>query len=169
MGLSWVDASTLLPERYRDDVEDAGIRKTSDARIPEDAERITIAFRRGDREGEATYEAAGEVLDALSAVYYLRAASARARRPARFDVIASRRFWRFEGTVAEAMEEVTPAGRFETLRVDAVARRADRPDRTRPVHLWFTRGAAAVRGGGVGDRAWVGSRRRPSVCGARQR
>jgi hypothetical protein len=171
VGLSWVDASTLLPERYRDDVEDAGIRKTSDARIPEDAERITIAFRRGDREGEATYDAAGEVLDALSAVYYLRAARLAPGDRLCFDVIASRRFWRFEGTVAEAMEEVeTPAGRFETLRVDAVARRADRPDRTRPVHLWFTRDARRLLVAAVSETE-LGSVRAElsSVRGARQR
>jgi hypothetical protein len=32
-----------------------------------------------------------------------------------------------------------PAGKFETLRLDAVARRADRPDApARPVHLWLS-------------------------------
>ena len=51
------------------------------------------------------------MLDALSAVYYLRAARLAPGDRLCFDVIASRRFWRFEGTVAEAMEEVeTPAG-----------------------------------------------------------
>jgi uncharacterized protein DUF3108 len=140
VGLSWVDARTLLPERYRDDVEDNGVRKTSDARIPEDAERITIAFRHGDRESEATFEAAGEVLDALSALYYLRAARLAPGDRLCFDVIASRRYWRFEGTVAAEPEPVeTPAGRFQTFRVDAVARRADRPDaRATPVHVWFS-------------------------------
>jgi hypothetical protein len=136
----WVDARTLLPERYRDDFDDNGVRKTSDTRIPEDAERITIAFRHGDRESEATFEAAGEVLDALSAVYYLRAARLAPGDRLCFDVIASRRYWRFEGTVAAEPEPVeTPAGRFQTIRVDAVARRADRPDaRARPVHVWFS-------------------------------
>ncbi|WP_242340831.1 MULTISPECIES: DUF3108 domain-containing protein [Anaeromyxobacter] len=140
VGLSWVDAATLLPERYRDDMDENGVRKSSDARMPGDG-RVTIAYRQGDRESEARFDAAGEVLDALSALYYLRAARLAPGDRFCFDAVASRRLWHLEGTVAAEREAVeTPAGRFETFRVDALARRADRPEaRPRPVHLWFTR------------------------------
>jgi len=172
VGLSWVDARTLLPERYRDDLDDNGVRRTSDARIPEDAERVTIAFRHGDRESQATFEAAGEVLDALSAVYYLRAARLAPGDRFCFDVIASRRYWRFEGTVAAEREPVeTPAGRFQTLRVDAIARRADRPDaRARPVHLWLSQDSRRLPVAAVSE-IELGPVRAElsSVRGARQR
>jgi hypothetical protein len=143
VGLSWIHAATLLPERYRDDLDDAGVRKTSDTRIPEDAERITISYRRGDRRGEATYAATGEVLDALSAVYYLRAARLVPGERFCFDMIAVRRFWHVEGSVAADPERVeTPAGDFDTLRLDAVARLAERPNaRPRPITIWITRDA----------------------------
>jgi hypothetical protein len=60
-----------------------------------------------------------------------------------FDLVANRRFWRMEGSIAAKTEKVdTAAGKFDTFRVDATMRRADRPaDRARPVHLWFTRDA----------------------------
>lgn len=140
VGLSWVDARTLLPERYRDDLDDDGVRKTSDARIPAGAERITIHVRRGDQESEATFEIDGEVLDALSAVYFLRAARLLPGDRFCFDVIASRRFWRLEGSVAPEPELVeTRAGKFRSFRLEALARRADKPNaRPRPVRLWFT-------------------------------
>jgi len=38
----------------------------------------------------------------------------------------------------EAERVETPAGRFDTVRIDATTRRADRPnDRPRPLHVWF--------------------------------
>ncbi|WP_242346890.1 DUF3108 domain-containing protein [Anaeromyxobacter terrae] len=140
VGLSWIDARTLLPERYRDDTDENGVRRSSDARIPADG-RVTIAYRHGDRASEASFDPEGEVLDALSALYYLRAARLAPGDRFCFDAIASRRLWHLEGSVAAEREPVeTPAGRFQTFRVDALARRADRPDaRPRPVHLWFTR------------------------------
>ena len=60
-----------------------------------------------------------------------------------FDLVANRRFWSLEGSIAPKPEKVeTPAGKFDTFRVDATMKRVDRPnDRARPVHLWFTRDA----------------------------
>ena len=56
-----------------------------------------------------------------------------------FDVIASRRFWRLEGSVAAEPELVeTQAGKFQTFRVDALARNAGPDARERRVRLWFT-------------------------------
>jgi hypothetical protein len=139
VALSWIDAETLLPERYRDEADEGGVRKSSDARITPAAPELTIEYRYGDQRGKTSYPRAGEVLDALSTLYYLRAARLAPGERFCFDLVANRRFWRLEGTVAAKQERVeTPAGRFDTLRVDATSRRADRPeDRPRPIHLWF--------------------------------
>jgi hypothetical protein len=139
VALSWIDAETLLPERYRDEAEENGIRKVSDARIVPREAQLTIEYRYGDKAGKTSYPRDRDVLDALSTVYYLRAARLAPGESFCFDLVANRRFWRLEGTVAAKPERVeTPAGRFETLRVDATTRRADRPgDQVRPVHLWF--------------------------------
>lgn len=139
VGLSWIDAKTLLPERYRDEADENGVRKMSDTRMPEDAQQITIAYQFGEKKGSTTFTRNAEVLDALSGLYYLRASRLAPGDRFCFDLVGNRRFWRLEGQVAERTEKIeTPAGTFETLRIDAVARRADRQGATRPVHLWFT-------------------------------
>ncbi|MFY3746281.1 DUF3108 domain-containing protein [Anaeromyxobacter sp. Red801] len=140
VGFSWVDADTLLPERYRDEALENGVRKVSDTRLAPPAGEVVVAYRYGDREGKTAYPRQGHVLDPLSAVYLLRAARLAPGEAFCFDLVANRRFWRLEGTVARKIEPVdTPAGRFQTLRVDAVARRADDPGaRARPLHLWFS-------------------------------
>jgi hypothetical protein len=139
VALSWIDAESLLPERYRDEADEDGVRKVSDARILPPAPELVIEYRYGDRTGTATYPRDGEVLDALSTLYYLRAARLAPGDRFCFDLVANRRFWRLEGTVAAKPEKVeTPAGRFETLRIDATTRRKDRPEgKARTVHLWF--------------------------------
>jgi Protein of unknown function (DUF3108) len=139
VALSWIEAGTLLPERYRDEADEDGVRKVSDARMLPRAPELVIEYRYGDKAGKAAYARDGEVLDALSTIYYLRAARLSPGDRFCFDLVANRRFWRLEGTVAAKTERVeTPAGRFETLRVDATTRRKDRPeDKPRLVHLWF--------------------------------
>jgi hypothetical protein len=143
VALSWIDARTLLPERYRDESEEDGVRKISDARIRPAGPELVIETQYGEKTSRSAYPRSGDVLDALSAIAYLRAAKVAPGDRFCVDVVASRRFWRMEGSVAAKPEKVdTPAGKFDTFRVDATMRRADRPqDRGRPVHLWFTRDA----------------------------
>lgn len=139
VGLSWVDAATLRPERYRDESDEGGVHKVSDARIVPGTPRLAIEYRYGETAGKTEYAREREVLDALSFVYYLRAARLAPGDRLCADLVANRRFWRLEATVAAKTEKVeTPAGRFETQRVDAVLRRADQPDaKPRPVHIWI--------------------------------
>ena len=139
VGLSWIDAATLRPERYRDEAEEGGVHKTSDTRIAPPAPELVIEYRYGQDAGKNAYPREREVLDALSTLYFLRAARLAPGDRVCFDLVANRRFWRLEGTVAAKRERVeTPAGRFDTLRVDATLRRVDRlQDKGRPIHLWF--------------------------------
>jgi uncharacterized protein DUF3108 len=143
VALSWIDVQTLLPERYRDETEEDGVHKMSDARILPEQPLLTIEYRYGDRAGKTSYPRDRPVLDALSTLVYLRAAKLAPGDRFCFDLVANRRFWKLDGQVAAKTEKVdTPAGRFDTFRVDATTRRVDRPaDRPRPIHLWFTRDA----------------------------
>jgi hypothetical protein len=139
VALSWIDAATLRPERYRDEAEEGGVHKVSDTRIAPERPELVVEYRYGDTAGKAAYPRDRDVLDALSTLYYLRAARLSPGDPLCFDLVANRRFWRLEGTVSTKRERVeTPAGKFETIRVDATLRRVDRPqDKARPIHLWF--------------------------------
>jgi hypothetical protein len=143
VGLSWIDAATLLPERYRDEADENGVRKHSDAKLLPAGPQVVIDYRFGERAGKNAYPREREVLDPLSTLAYLRAARLEPGDRFCFDLVGNRRFWRLEGSVAAKAEKVeTPAGTFDTLRVDATTRRVDRPDeRPRPVHLWLTRDA----------------------------
>lgn len=135
---SWVDAKTLLPERYRDEVVEDGVKKVTDARIRQQSDAVTIDTILGETSSSTSFERRADVLDVLSAAYYLRAADLRPGQEICFDLVLNRRFWRFRGKVAARPERVeTAAGLFDTLRVDATVVRADRPASQRPLHVWI--------------------------------
>lgn len=142
VGLSWVDARTLRPERYRDEADEDGLRRMTDTRFPRAGGPLAMAWQTGERKGERSVEAAGEALDAVSAIYYLRAADLAPGDRFCFEAVGKGRLWRVEGSVAERTEQVeTPAGSFATVRLDARATRLDRPEaKPLPVHLWLEAG-----------------------------
>jgi hypothetical protein len=149
---SWVDAKTLLPERARDDVLEDGVKKTTDARIRADPAAVTIETDYGGQKGAARYDRQGEVLDALSAAYYLRAAKLEPGREICFDVVGLRRFWRFRGKVAAKPERVDCAGGlFDTLRVEGTIERADEPGARRPLYVWISTDPRRVLVGAVSE------------------
>lgn len=141
VGLSWVDARTLRPERFRDESDEDGLRRVTDTRFPRGPGRLAMTWRTGARKGERSIEAASpaEALDAVSAIYRLRAAPLAPGDRFCFEAIGKGRLWRVEGSVARETEEVrTAAGTFETLRLEAVAVRTDRTDvPAMPVQLWL--------------------------------
>ncbi len=138
VGLSWVDARTLRPERYREESDEDGRRRVSDARLAPPGPTVTLEQSDGGRTGRSTHERQGEALDALSALYYLRAARLVPGAPFCFDMVGNGKYWRVEGTVAAKPEPVeVPAGRFQALRLEATARRADGQGPSRPLWLWL--------------------------------
>ena len=139
VALSWVDSASLRPQRFRDDVEQDGVRRTTDARLDLPGPVVRMAWTSGADQGTVEFARQREVLDALSAIYLLRAAELRPGAELCFDLLANRRYWRFRGTVAGEVEDVdTEAGRFRTLRIDARVVRADDATQSRPLHLWFS-------------------------------
>lgn len=144
VGLSWVEAATLLPERYRDESEEGGVHRSSDAKLRPPAAEVVLESATGDQRGASRFERRGDVLDPVSTVYLLRAARLEAGERFCFDAVGRGRYWRVEATVAPDREKVeTPAGKFDTVRVDLTGRRADgRADaKAYEVHLWFSRDA----------------------------
>lgn len=152
VALSWVDARTLRPERYREEAQEDGVHKLGDARIPPEGD-VVIEYRSGDRTSTGRYARQGEVVDAVSAVYRLRASRLSPGDTFCLDLVARGAFWRVRGKVAAKTERVkTPLGRLETFRVDVEARRAVPADSpARPVHLWFTTDARRLLVAAVGE------------------
>jgi hypothetical protein len=140
--LSWVGAETLRPQRYRDEAEESGERKSTDTRLDRPGP-LTMAWsvrdKTGEKKGTTTSARQGEALDLLSMVYYLRAARLRPGEEICFDLVANRRFWRLHGTVAPDSERVeSAAGAFDTTRLDAVLTRSDGGGSKRRVRFWFS-------------------------------
>ncbi|MBI5069765.1 MAG: DUF3108 domain-containing protein [Deltaproteobacteria bacterium] len=139
VALSWVDAGTLRPQRFRDDVDQDGLRRTTDTRFDRPGPLVKMSWTSGADKGSVEFQRQHEPLDALSAIYLLRAAELRPGDELCFDLLANRRYWRFRGTVADKVEDVdTEAGRFRTVRIDARVVRADDATQSRPLHLWFS-------------------------------
>lgn len=146
---SWVNARTLLPQRYRDETDEDGLRRTTEVRFDEGGKQLRLAWTFGERRGIRQVERTGQAMDLVSLVYYLRAAELKPGQVFCADLVANRRYWRLEGTVAKEREQVeTPAGTFDTLRIDAVLTRQATPEdarvRSRPLHLWFSDDARRV-------------------------
>jgi hypothetical protein len=150
---SWVAASTVLPERYREEADEDGVHKVSDTRLSPPGPTIDMAFDMGGKRSAGRFPRQGTVLDAVSAVYALRAARLSPGDRLCFDLLARGRVWRVSGTVADRLERLdTVAGRVEALRVDARASLADRPgDPEREMHVWFSTDARRLFVAAVGD------------------
>jgi hypothetical protein len=139
IGLSWIDAATLRPERYREESQEDGVHKSADFRLAPPGPEIVVEFHGPGEAGKrAAVPRERDALDAVSMLYNLRAARLAPGDRICIDLVVIGRAWRVTATVAPKTERVeTPAGKFETVRVDAEARRADRPDaKPRAVHVW---------------------------------
>jgi hypothetical protein len=138
VSISWMDARTLLPERYRDEYVEDGVVKISDARLRARPGEVTIDNRFGDKTESAIFPREAEVLDVMSGAYYLRAADLRPGQELCFDLVATRYYWRVRGRVAPRPERVeSGVGSRDTLRIDLSVTRADKPEVKRQLHVWI--------------------------------
>jgi hypothetical protein len=143
VALSWIDAATLRPERYHEEGDEDGLRRSTDVRFPTGGDTVTLDQRSGGRQGPKAFARAGDALDGLAALYYLRAARLVPGERFCVDLVGAGRYWRATASQAAGRETVeTPAGRFETFRVDVEMLRADLPEgakgRLRQMHIWLS-------------------------------
>jgi hypothetical protein len=134
---SWLSAATLRPGRYADETVDRAGRATSAASFGRGA-AVRIEWTDGKRRGVNAFVRQRDVLDALSVIYYLRAAELRAGAPLCFDLVGGRKGWRVSGRVGATERVETPAGAFTAVRIDARAARTDKPQATRRLQLWVS-------------------------------
>jgi hypothetical protein len=134
---SWLDAATLRPGRYADEIVDRTGRGTSAASFGR-GPAIRIDWTDGAKRGVNAFVRQPDVLDALSVVYYLRAAQLRRGVPLCFDLVAARKAWRVSGTVGATERVKTRAGTFTAVRIDGRATRTDRPGETLRLQLWLS-------------------------------
>jgi hypothetical protein len=139
VGLSWIDARSLRPERYREEADEDGRHRSIDVRFLPPAPKLTLETADGTARGATSFDRQGDALDALSALYYARATRLAAGDRLCFDLVANGRLWRFEGQVVAGRERFeVPAGRFDALRLEGTARRADGAGPPRSIWIWYS-------------------------------
>ena len=134
---SWLDATTLRPGRYADEIVDRDERETSTATFGR-GPAVRIDWTDGARRGVNAFVRQPDVLDALSSIYYLRAAELRAGTPLCFDLVGGRKAWRVSGSVGPVERVETRAGTFTAVRIDGRATRTDRPGESTRLKLWVS-------------------------------
>jgi hypothetical protein len=134
---SWLDAGTLHPIRYADRIVDREGSATSTATFGR-GPAVRIDWTSGKRSGVNAFVRQPGVLDALSAIYYLRAAALRPGVPVCFDLVGARKAWRVSGSVGATERVETPAGSFTAVRVTGRGVRTDRPAEVTHLQLWVS-------------------------------
>lgn len=135
---SWIDARTLLPTRFHDESSDGKSRST-DSQIDRPGPVVRVNWANGGKRGMNGFLRGPAVLDLLSALYYLRAATLEGGTAFCFDVVGGRTYWRLSGHVQPGTEETkAPAGRAAAIRLDGVAVQSDDPSRRYQLHLWLS-------------------------------
>jgi hypothetical protein len=136
---SLLGAGTLRPGRFHDEQDGAGGRRSTDADLARSPNAVRVDWTVDGRSGMNAYRRAPGLLDVASALPYLRAAALAPGQPFCFDAVGAAAFWHVEGRVAAAREQVvTPAGRFEALRLQGQARRAGAHPLRAPVTIWLS-------------------------------
>lgn len=153
VAFSWVDARTVIPERYREEAEENGVHKVSDFRLSPAGATIDVDYDMGGAHSQGHFPRQGAVLDALSALYLLRAAKLAPGESFCFDLVARGKVWRVQGSAAPKFEKLTTVlGPIETFRLDAKATLENRPqDPVREMHAWFSNDARRLFLVAVGD------------------
>jgi hypothetical protein len=134
---SLMDGGTLRPLRYDDQTRFGSDRATSATELGRGA-AVRIRWTSGGRHGVNAFVRQPDVLDALSAIYRLRATRVAAGDRLCFDLVGGRFAWRVSATVHGAERVATPAGAFTAHRIDGRAVRTDRPDVTARLQLWLS-------------------------------
>ena len=134
---AWLSEATLRPGRYADEIVDGDGRATSTASFGR-GPAVRIEWTDGRRRGVNAFVRRRHVLDALSAVYYLRAVELRAGAPICFDLVGGRKAWRVAGSVGAPERVETRAGAFTAFPIDARATRSDKPSETWRLQLWVS-------------------------------
>jgi hypothetical protein len=134
---SWLEPDTLRPTRYADEIVDPAGRETSAATFGR-GPAVRIEWTDGARRGVNAFVRQPDVLDALSAIYYLRAAELRAGAPLCFDLVGGRKAWRVTASVGAPERVETGAGTFTAFRIEGRATRTDRSRETARLQLWVS-------------------------------
>jgi hypothetical protein len=135
---SYVVPQRLRPQRYVEDTEESGVRRTADVGFDPGTHTVEVHFTIGEDPGEANYRYAHEGFDAISTLYALRELPFEEGRPICLDVYGIRRLWRLSGRVLAREHLSLEVGEFDAWHLTGEAVRLDDPTKRREVHVWIS-------------------------------
>jgi hypothetical protein len=144
-------AKDLKPAAYEEDSNEDGVQRSMKTRFPPRAGRLGVQVVLQGEPAAYELDAASDARDLVSAIYTLRALDLRLGQDFCSQVFGQYRLWKVTGKVAAKERILTPAGEFDTLRIDGRAVRTDDAKVQREIHLWLTDDARRMPVGGYGQ------------------
>ena len=137
-GTSYLDLTTLRPQRYVEDSIENAIHRTAEVSFSPKLRTVAIAFTVNGKPGRRSYRSATDTLDVVGALFALRELPFRKDLPVCFDAYGIRRMWRVWGKV-EGKEHVSlPIGEFDAWHLSGHAVRVDDWRQRREIHVWIS-------------------------------
>jgi hypothetical protein len=144
-------AKDLKAALYEEESSEDGVLRALKTKFPPRGGRIGVAMTLQGEPGAYELDAAADARDLVSAVYTLRALDLKMGQEFCSQVFGQYRLWKVTGKVAAKERILTPAGEFDTLRIDGLAVRMDDPRVKREIHLWLSDDARRLPVGGFGQ------------------
>jgi hypothetical protein len=128
----------LMPVRFREELDEGETHKSAEADFPPRAGKLEAKASTNGKPEHLELPATPNARDMLSTFFFLRALPLKAGTPVCLEVYAARKMWNMVGAVGPREKIETPLGRFDAVRVDAIATRLDDPAIRRAAHVWIT-------------------------------
>lgn len=138
--VSYVNPKTGKPGRMFNSVLGGETGEIRESAIFQGEEEVKGTLLHRGRKRPASLKATTEVVDALSALYYLRHRKLTQDRPFCFETYHRRRLWRVEGVMSARKKVSLSAGKFKAVLLEATVRRlggGKAQGKKYPVKLWL--------------------------------
>jgi Protein of unknown function (DUF3108) len=136
--ISTLLGSDLMPIRFREELDEGDLHRAVEAQFPPRGGKLAAAASTNGKSESLDLNATPLARDMLSTFFFLRALPLKAGTPVCLEVYAARKMWSMAGAVGPREEVETPLGKFNAVRIDAVATRLDDAGVKRSAHVWIT-------------------------------
>ncbi len=142
--VSYWDADARMPRGSDLAAVELGDRHRDTARFDRELGKATVSVVRKGRRSVRTYDVPANVHDLGSALLYLRTLPLSEGSHVELPIFTGDKVFSFTADVVGHESLVTPAGRFETVKVDAKATLAGKFSSNRDMFIWFSNDARHV-------------------------
>lgn len=135
---SYLNPTTLRPNRYTEDAVENEISKYADVIFKQKEKAVTLAYKYAGRDGRRSFKLAKDGFDPAGAIFLLRQLPMKEGMPVCFDAYGIRSMWRVSGKIVGKEHVSLKVGEFDAWHLQGQAVRLDDPRWHREIHLWVT-------------------------------